>query len=59
MTGTRINWQEAMEKQLADQNKHLYEAYARIVQLQEENKNLKEQLAKRDVHESEEWNWVE
>ena len=49
MTGTRINWQEAMEKQLADQNKHLYEAYARIVQLQEENKNLKEQLAKAEL----------
>lgn len=49
MTGTRINWQEAMEKQLADQNKHLYEAYARIVQLQEENKNLKEQLVKAEL----------
>lgn len=41
----RINWQEAMERQIADQNKHLYEAYAKIVELQEENKELKEQLA--------------
>ena len=49
MTGTRIDWQEAMEKQLADQNKHLYEAYTRIVQLQEENKNLKEQLVKAEL----------
>ena len=41
----RIDWQEAMERQVADQNKHLYEAYAKIVELQEENRNLKEQLA--------------
>ena len=49
MTGTRMNWQEAMERQMIDQNRHLYEAYARIVQLQEENKNLKEQLAKAEL----------
>ena len=40
-----ITWQEVMERQIADQNKHLYEAYAKIVELQEENKELKEQLA--------------
>ena len=44
-----IDWQEAMERQVADQNKHLYEAYAKIVELQEENRNLKEQLAKAEL----------
>ena len=29
-----------MERQVADQNKHLYEAYAKIVELQEENSEL-------------------
>ena len=44
-----IDWQEAMERQIADQNKHLYEAYAKIVELQEENKKLKEQLVKAEL----------
>lgn len=44
-----ITWQEVMERQIADQNKHLYEAYAKIVELQEENKKLKEQLAKAEL----------
>ena len=44
-----IDWQEAMERQVADQNKHLYEAYAKIVELQEENKKLKEQLVKAEL----------
>ena len=38
-----------MERQVADQNKHLYEAYAKIVELQEENKKLKAQLAKAEL----------
>ena len=38
-----------MERQVADQNKHLYEAYAKIVKLQEENKKLKEQLVKAEL----------
>ena len=46
MTGTRMNWQEAMERQIIDQNRHLYEAYAKIVKLQEENNNLKDELKK-------------
>lgn len=45
----KIDWQEAMERQVADQNKHLYEAYAKIVELQEENAKLKEQLAKAEL----------
>ncbi len=45
----KIDWQEAMERQVADQNKHLYEAYAKIVELQEENKKLKEQLVKAEL----------
>ena len=45
----KIDWQEAMERQVADQNKHLYEAYAKIVKLQEENKKLKEQLVKAEL----------
>jgi hypothetical protein len=39
-----MNWEGALEKQIAEMNKHLYQAYARIVQLQEENSKLKEQL---------------
>ncbi len=31
-----------MKDQLADQNKHLYEAYTKIVELQEKNAKLKE-----------------
>jgi len=43
-----IDWEKMMKDQLADQNKHLYEAYAKIVALQEENAKLKKELEEFD-----------
>ncbi len=43
-----IDWEEMMRDQVAEQNRHLYEAYAKIVALQEENAKLKEELEQFD-----------
>ena len=43
-----IDWEKMMKDQLADQNKHLYEAYAKIVELQEGNAKLKKELEELD-----------
>ena len=43
-----INWEKVMQDQAAEQNRHLYEAYAKIVALQEENAKLKEELEQFD-----------
>ena len=41
-----IDWEKVMQDQAAEQNRHLYEAYAKIVALQEENAKLKNELKK-------------
>ncbi len=43
-----IDWEKVMKDQGAEQNRHLYEAYAKIVALQEENAKLKEELEQFD-----------
>ena len=43
-----IDWEKVMKDQGAEQNRHLYEAYAKIVALQEENAKLKEELKQFD-----------
>ena len=43
-----IDWEKLMQDQVAEQNRHLYEAYAKIVKLQEENAKLKEELEQFD-----------
>lgn len=43
-SGRIISYEEAMKEQIADMNKHLYDAYKKIVCLQEENKKLRSTL---------------
>ena len=44
-SGRIISYEEAMKEQIADMNKHLYDAYKKIVCLLEDNKKLLSTLA--------------
>ena len=39
-----ISYEDAMKEQIAGMNKHLYDAYKKIVCLQEENKKLRDTI---------------
>lgn len=45
-----ISYGEAMKGQIAEMNKHLYDAYKKIVCLQEENKKLRSTIDELSEH---------